>query len=165
MYVTVPGSPITETVYANGTGLPVVVEASSVEPDGSIIYKTVPATQIFSVVQVSGTAKAYTGIGSRGWNGTTSTPTGTASAKPIIASASGYHAYRLEARDNADTVIVTMDGKVVSWANDYDSSATATSATVAASCVSGLLIFGELMLIMASIFPIRRISLGFQPAT
>ena len=164
MYVTVPGSPVTETVYASGTGPTVAIEASSVEPNGSTIYRTVRATQVISVVQVSGTAKAYTGVGASGWNATTFDPlkgasTGLASAKSVVASASST-GLRLKARDHADTVVVTMDGELVSWVNSYDGSVTTTSASLAATCESTLFTLCDTILIMTSSVLGRSVSVG-----
>ena len=50
VYVTTAGSPVTETVFASGTA---AIESSSVAPNGSTVYQTIPATRLFSLVPVS----------------------------------------------------------------------------------------------------------------
>ncbi|KAL9124210.1 MAG: hypothetical protein Q9217_006439 [Psora testacea] len=109
VYVTVPGSPITETVYAETSGAQ--VRESFVNKNGMTVFQTVPATQVISVVfasavlakstqtqvltsilptsSVRGTAKAYTGLAPIGWNATTFTTikvasTGVAYPKPAV---------------------------------------------------------------------------------
>ncbi|KAL9098697.1 MAG: hypothetical protein Q9163_005690 [Psora crenata] len=188
VYVTVPASPVTETIYAAtaGTGL----EGSSINENDRTVLNTLPATQVFSVVEassspskevkavatvrstilitvsgtitvteteasttfeptstVSGTAQAYTGLAPTGWNATTLTiaklpSTKLAYSKPIktesdkpkqTRSSPRASAFHVKARDIGDSVIATVEGKVVSWSNNYEGSTTASSTAIASS--------------------------------
>ena len=66
VYVTFPGSPVTKTVFAASSDMPVTVKVPALETkeeDALTVYQTIPATQIFSVVRVSSTTDRGDGQG------------------------------------------------------------------------------------------------------
>ena len=88
---------------------------------------------------VTAAGKAYAGPGVSGWNVTalinlTAASTGVASVKPITSISSSHHHFKC--RDVVDPVIVTLNGDVVSWANNYDGKVPTTSFTDATPCKS-----------------------------
>ena len=108
----------------------ITVRGSKTITESSVVTHDLPT--------VSATGKAYTGPGFSGWNATafstlTLASTGLASSKPIASASNNNH---LNGRDVADTVIVTFNGDVVSWVNNYDGRALTTSPVDAASCES-----------------------------
>jgi len=138
-YVTL--QPVPEGSSVSAASTTVNEQITRVYTVGSIITETLPLTIPTSRMPDSG--KAYTGLALSGWNATTlmKFSTGASSAKPLTKikdkrialhgmsypkafpshKVTGY----LKVRGYGSTVVATMDGAAVSWANDYNGSASA----------------------------------------
>ena len=116
------------------------------------LTETHTETQTLTVPTASASAGAYTGLASNGWNSSTSKIITVKSpavgsvtnaenlaqypgtAYPMVSSGlvpvpRGNTTHLNKARDIADTIVVTIDGVVVSWTNSYDGTDLSSSDT------------------------------------